>query len=69
MSIATSNEINKYLISEHLIKNLMCGKNLNEIKFRILRSSNTIFDSNKIESIYIHLDKPKLCKQKVFYYS
>ena len=68
VSIATSNAFIRSSMSEHLIKNLICGKSYNEMKFRILRSYNNIYDLIKIEAIYIHLNKPKLCKQREFDY-
>ena len=68
-SIATLNAINRSSIAEHLIKNPICGKNFNDSSFKILRSTANNFDLIKIEAIYIHLNKPKLCKQKEFDYS
>ena len=68
-NIATLNAINRSSIAEHLIKNPICGKNFNDSSFKILRSSTNNFDLIKIEAIYIHLNKPKLCKQKEFDYS
>jgi len=32
----------------------------------MLRGCADIFDLNKINAIYIHLNKPKLCEQKEF---
>ena len=69
ISIATLNAMNRSSIAEHLIKNPICGKSFNDLRFKILRSSTNIFDLIKIEAIYIHLNKPKLCKQKEFDYS
>ena len=39
------------------------------MSFKVLRSCNNIFDLIKIEAIYIHLNKPKLCNQKELDYS
>ena len=36
ISIATSNAMNRSSMSEHLVKNPICGKNYNETKFKIL---------------------------------
>ena len=58
--------MNRSAIAEHLIKNSICGKSYIDLRFKILRSCTTIFDLIKIEAIYIHLNKPKLFKQKVF---
>ena len=69
INIATLNAINTSSISEYLIKNLICGKSYYETKFKLLRRCNNVFDIIKIEAIYIHLNKPKLCKQKNFDYS
>ena len=69
MSIATTNAIKRSSISEHLVKNPACGNSYSEMRFKILRSCTNIFDLVKIEAIYIHLHKPKLCKQKEFDYS
>ena len=64
ISTATSNAMKGFSISEPF-----CGKSYNEIKFRILRSCINIYDLIKIEPIYNHLNKPKLCKQREFDYS
>ena len=69
MSNATSNAIKRSSISEHLVKNSVCGNNYREMRFKILRSCTYNFDLIKVEAIYIHLNKPKLCKQKEFDYS
>ena len=69
MGNATSNAIKRSSISEHLVKHPVCGKSYNEMRFKILRSCTNNFDLVKIEAIYIHLNKPKLCKQKEFDYS
>ena len=61
--------MNRSLISEHLIKNPVCGISYNETKFKILRCCTNVFDMVKIEAIHIDLNKPKLCKQKDFDYS
>ena len=61
--------MNRSSISEHSIKNPICGKNYNKTNCKILTSCNNIFDLVKIEAIYIHLNKLKLCKQKDFDYS
>ena len=61
--------MNRSSIAEHLIKNPICEKSFNDLRFKILRSSTNMFDLIKIEAIYIHLNKPKLCKQKEFDYS
>jgi len=61
--------MNRSSIAEHLIKSPICGKSFNGLRFKILRSSTNIFDLIKIEAIYIHINKPKLCKQKEFDYS
>ena len=69
MSNATSNAIKRSSISDYLVKNPVCGSSYNEMRFKILRSCTNIFELIKIEAIYIHLNKPKLCKQKEFDYS
>ena len=69
MSNATLNATKRSSISEHLVKNPKCGNNYSETKFKVLRSCTNIFDLIKIEAIYIHLDKPELCKQREFDYS
>ena len=66
MSIATSNAIYRLSISEYFVKNPICGNSYSEMKFKILRSCTNIFDLVKIEAIYIHLNKPKSCKQKEY---
>ena len=69
MSNATSNAIKRSSISEHLVKNPVCGNSYNKMRFKVLISCTNNFDLVKIETIYIHLNKPKLCKQKEFGYS
>ena len=41
---ATSNAMKRSSISEHLIKNTICEKYYNGMKFRILRNCNNTFD-------------------------
>ena len=48
ISIETSNAMNRYSIPENSIKNLIFGKNYNEMIFRILRSFYNIFVLIKI---------------------
>ena len=50
ISIATSNGMKRSSISEHLIKNHNYEKSYKEMKFRILRSCNNIYDLIKIEA-------------------
>ena len=69
MSIVTSNAIKRLSISEHLVKNSVCGNSYSEMRFKVLRSCTNIFDLVTIKAIYIHLNKPKLCKQTKFDYS
>ena len=69
ISNATSNAIIRSSISEHLVNNSVYGNSYSEMRFKILRSCTNIFDLVKIEAIYIHLNKPKLRKQKEFDYS
>ena len=64
MSTTTSNAIKRLPILEHLVKNPVCGNSCSEMRLKLLRSCTNIFDLVKIEAIYIHLNKPKLCKQK-----
>ena len=61
--------MNRSLISENLVKHPICGKTHNKMRFKILGSCNNIFNLVKIEAIYIHLNKLKLCEQKEFDYS
>ena len=69
LNAATSNAIKRSSISEHLVNNPLCGKSYNEKMFKIMRSCTNILDLVKIEAIYIHLNKPELCKQREFDYS
>ena len=66
MSNAISNVIKRLSISEHLVKNPVCGNSYNEMRFKVLRSCTNNFDLVKIEAIYIHLNKPKLCNKKIW---
>ena len=52
ISYAFSNAIKRSSISEHLVKNPVCGKNYNKMRFKILKSCSKIFDKDKIEAIY-----------------
>ena len=67
--MATLNAMNRSSLVENLIKNPIFGKNFNDSSFKILKSTTNNFDLIKIEAITIHLNKPKLCKQKEFDYS
>ena len=51
INIAT---MNRSSIAEHLIKNPICGKSYNDLRFKILRNCTNIFDVFKIECINIH---------------
>ena len=50
-------------------QNPIYGKSYSEMMFKIMRSCTNILDLVKIEAIYIHLNKPELCKQREFDYS
>ena len=65
MSNITSNATKRSSISEHIVKNLVCGVSYNEMRFKTLRSCTDNFDIVKIEAIYIDLNKPKI-KTKFF---
>ena len=69
MSNATPNAIKRSSVSEHLVENPVCENGYSEMRFKILRSCTNIYDLVKIEPIYIHSNKPKLCKQKELDYS
>ena len=64
MSNATSNAIKRSSISEHLVKNPVCGNSYSEMRFKILRSCTKIFDLIRKVAIYIHLNKQKLYSNK-----
>ena len=60
MSNATSNAIKRSSISEHLVKNPVCGNSYNEMRFKILRNCMNNLDLFKVEAIeMLHLNKPK----------
>ena len=65
MSNRTSNATKSSSISEHIVKNPVCGVSYNEMRFKTLRSCTDNFDIVKIEAIYIDLNKPKI-KTKFF---
>ena len=59
MRIATTNEMKRSAIAEHLIKNPICGKNYNESSFSILKKCINCFYMIKLdEAILIKLYKP-----------
>ena len=63
MSNATSNAIKRSSISEHLVKNPVCGNSYNEMRFKILRSCTNNFDLVTKSYIY-SLEQAKLMQAK-----
>nr|WBB44924.1 reverse transcriptase [Chrysogorgia stellata] len=53
-------------ISRHLLSNSQCAKSYNDTNFRILAKCRSPFQLKVLESIYIKLSDPDLCRQKEF---
>ena len=55
-------------VLEHLINNRDCARKYDISRFKIIHHCISVFDLVKLEAISIVLEKPELCKQKVFDY-
>ena len=67
-SAALMNATRKSSIAEHLVKYPNCGKNYEDVRFKIVQQCSSVYDLLKLEAIFIYLNKPELCKQKEFDY-
>ena len=52
--------------AEHSINNTYCANNYMLSRFRVVSYCNNVIDLVKLKAISIFLNKPKLCKQKLF---
>ena len=67
-NIALMNATIKSSIAEHIVNYPNCGKNYEDIRFKIVQQCSNLYDLLKLEAIFIYLNKPELCKQKEFDY-
>ena len=56
-------------IGQHLLKNDQCAANYNDDQFFILDTARTPFHLSLLETSYIKVRRPYLCKQKEFVYT
>ena len=68
-NIAVKNAIKRSSIAGHLVYDPSCANNYDKTRFRILRKCKNLSDLLKIAAILIQLNRPKLCKHKVFDYT
>ena len=61
-SAALINASRKSSIAEHLVNYPNCGKNYEDVRFKIVQQCSNVYDLLKLEAIFIHLNKPELCK-------
>jgi len=67
-SAALINASRKSSIAEHLVNYPNCGKNYEDVRFKIVQQCSNVYDLSKLEAIFIYLNKPELCKQEEFDY-
>ena len=63
----TINFDNLSAIGQHLLQNPECRRNFREDRFSVLATARSDFHLSVLESIYIQLQRPNLCRQKRFY--
>ena len=56
-------------IGQHLFDNPICARNYNDSRFSIVTCGRNNFHLNVLESIFIKINKPNLCKQKQYIYN
>ena len=56
------------LIGEHLVDNPDCGKDYEDVRFKIVQRCFNVYDRLKLKKNLIYLSKPELCKRKEFDY-
>ena len=56
-------------IGQHLLDNPICAKNYSDEKFTILSFDRSSFHLFALKAVYIKSCKPKLCRQKEFFYN
>ena len=54
---------------QHLLTNPECTKTYTDDSFRIIGQARSSFHFNVLESVYIKIQNPVLCKQKDFIFS
>ena len=60
--------ITLHLITLHLLHKPKCASQCNDNQFFILSKARSNFHLSVLESIFITLQKPNLCRQKEFIY-
>ena len=56
-------------IGQHLNTNPECAKTYTDNNFRIIGQARSSFNLSVLESVYIKIQNPVLCKQKEFIFS
>ena len=62
------NATRKSSIAEHLVNYPNCGKNYEDVRFKIVQQCSNVYDILKVEAIFIYFNKLELCKQTEFDY-
>ena len=68
-SVRVVNASKRSAIAEHLVNNTNCASNYNMNRCKIIKNCFSISDFIKLKAVCILIRKPKLCKQKDFYYT
>ena len=68
MTTAVTNTAKKSSVAENLVNNRECAKKNDLSRFKIIRHCNNVNDLIKMDTIFIYLDKPLVCKQQEFDY-
>ena len=66
----TNSKVNcQSAIGQHLITNPECAKTYRDANFRIIGKARSSFHLSVLESVYIKIRNPALCRQKEFVFS
>ena len=68
MTTATTNTAKKSSVAENLVNNRECARKNDLSRFKIIRHCNNVTDLIKMDTIFIYLEKPLVCKQQEFDY-
>ena len=68
MTTAVTNTAKKSSVAENLVNNRECAKKNDLSRFKIIRHCNNVNDLIKMDTIFIYLEKPLVCKQQEFDY-
>ena len=68
MTTAVTNTAKKSSVAENLVNNRECARKNDLSRFKIIRHCNNVNDLIKMDTIFIYLEKPLVCKQQEFDY-